>query len=81
MSAIKGRSARPPVEGRKLVPLQARVEEAAYSKAQRAADAAGISLSVYVQTLIDSDETDANGCPTWRVPRDHGQEELPLKTA
>ncbi len=81
MSAVRGRAKRPHVEGLKRMLLQARVDEQSWSKANQAADAAGISVSAYIQRLIDRDEMDVNGCPLWRAPRDEGQQELPLRSA
>jgi hypothetical protein len=81
MSAVKGRVRRPHVGGLKRMLLQARVDEQSWTKANKAADAAGISMSAYIQSLIDRDEVDADGCPVWRGPQDPGQEELPLRTA
>lgn len=81
MSAVKGRVRRPHVGGLKRMLLQARVDEQSWSKANKAADAAGISMSAYIQSLIDRDETDAEGCPVWRRAPDPTQEELPLRTA
>jgi hypothetical protein len=57
------------------------VPVAVHKKAQRAADAAGMSISAYIEALIVRDEVDATGCPAWRTPALKGQEELPLRTA
>ena len=82
MSAVKGRAKSPRVDGLKRMLLQARVDERSWSKANKAADAAGISVSAYIQSLVDRDETDADGCPVWRrASHEPGQEELPLRTA
>jgi len=78
MPAAKGRSApRRGDEG--LVPLQGRVTPAMRQKARDAADAAGISIAAYLQGLLERDEVDANGCPTWLEPKaGRDQEVLPL---
>ncbi|GGM16034.1 hypothetical protein GCM10011594_40050 [Nakamurella endophytica] len=54
-----------------------------HRKANDAADAAGVSLGLYLEELIRRDEVDAQGCPLWLTPRTQheGQDELPLKTA
>ena len=81
MSAVKGRARRAHIGGAERKLLQARVDQLSWSKANRAADAAGISLSAYIQNLIDRDEIAADGCPIWRTLSTQGQEELPLQTA
>ena len=81
MSAVRGRARRARVGGLERRLLQARVDEPSWSKANKAADAAGISMSAYIQDLIDRDEIDSNGCPIWRTPGNPGQEEPPRQTA
>ena len=53
MSAVKGRSKRPP--GAATVPLQGRVPENVRDAARVAADAAGISISAYLEALVLAD--------------------------
>lgn len=81
MSAVRGRARRARVGGLERRLLQARVDEPLWSKANKAADAAGISVSAYIQNLIDRDEMDSNGCPVWRTPCNPGQEVLSQQTA
>lgn len=81
MSAVKGRAKRPHVDGLRRMLLQARVDERSWSKANKAADAAGISVSAYIQDLIDRDEMDANGCPVRRALSEPEREALPLRSA
>lgn len=81
MSAIRGRRRRSHVGKPEPVIMQARVAPERRAKANRAADAAGISLAEYLERLIDRDEVDAAGCPVWLPPHNDNQEELPLKTA
>lgn len=61
--------------------LQARVDPRIREKANAAADAAGISMAAYLERLIERDQVDAHGCPTWLPPRGNDQQELPLMTA
>jgi hypothetical protein len=61
--------------------MQARVAPDRREKANRAADAAGITLAEYLELLIDRDQVDIDGCPIWLPPRNNLQEELPLKSA
>lgn len=53
-----------PPNGR--VPIQARIDPALRVKANRAAEALDISLSLYVAELIARDEVDEHGRPSWR---------------
>ena len=80
MSAIRGRRRRSHAGKPEPVIMQARVAPDRREKANRAADAAGITLAEYLELLIDRDLVDTDGCPVW-LPRNHVQEELPLKTA
>jgi hypothetical protein len=55
------------------------VRPAIRQKAREAADAAGISIAVYLERLIERDKVDENGCPTWLEPApSRNQEVLPL---
>lgn len=83
MSSVKGRP-RGRIVKRESEPnalLQGRVQPDVRQKANRAADAAGVSLAAYLEALIDRDTVDENGCPLWLTPRVDQQEELPLKIA
>jgi len=82
MPAVRGRAAAPRGEDG-TVPLQGRVHPRIRQKARDVADAAGISIAVYLERLIERDELDANGVPTWLEPSaPRNQEVLPLgKTA
>ena len=62
----------------KRIMLQGRVDEDAWMKASKAADAAGVSLAFYLQRLVERDEVDVEGCPVWLDP--HEKEDL-KKTA
>lgn len=53
-----------PASGR--VPIQARIDPDLRIKANRAAEALDISLSLYVAELIARDEVDEHGRPRWR---------------
>ena len=81
MSSVRGRAHRTFADGEHVVLLQGRVRPATRTKANAAAQAAGISLAAYLEALVDHDEVDDNGCPLWLEPRNSQQEELPLKTA
>ena len=81
MSAIRGRRRRSHAGKPEPVIMQARVAPDRRAKANRAADAAGISLAEYLERLIERDEVDDDGCPVWLSPRGRDQEELPLMTA
>jgi hypothetical protein len=81
MSAIRGRRRRSHVGKPEPVIMQARVAPDRREKANRAADAAGITLAEYLELLIDRDQVDIDGCPIWLPPRNNLQEELPLKSA
>jgi hypothetical protein len=77
MAAVKGRTHRTGVAD--AVQLNTRVHAARRAKAQQVADALGISLGTYIDTLLDREQLDERGRPVWwrdAVPRD--QEELPL---
>lgn len=83
MSSVKGRP-RGRILKRDTEPialLQGRVQPDIRLKANRAADAAGVSLAAYLEALIDRDVVDENGCPSWLPPRSDLQEGLPLKIA
>ena len=72
------RLAEVPASGR--VPIQARLDPALRLKANRAAEALNISLSLYVAELIARDQVDEHGRPGWR-PTLLAHEELSLDTA
>ena len=50
-----------------------------WSEVMNRTEKAGISVSKYLSALIDRDELDAEGCPTWvaPVPSSHRTEPLP----
>lgn len=78
MPALKGRTPRRLDEP--MVVLQARVAPASRAKAHDAARALGVSVAAYVERLIQQDQLDEAGRPTW-WPDDDGdtpQTELPL---
>jgi hypothetical protein len=60
--------------------LQARVDPKARSKARQMAEAAGVSMSAFLEQLIACQDVDEHGRPAW-WPEAPDQEELPLKTA
>ena len=72
------RLAEVPAGGR--VPIQARLDPALRVKANRAAEALDISLSLYVAELIARDRVDEHGRPSWR-PTLLAHEEPSLDTA
>lgn len=78
MAPVRGRAYRP--RGA-TSPIQGRIPPAVHDKARRAADAAGITISAYLEALIARDQVDESGCPVWLEPARSGQEELPLKSA
>lgn len=45
--------------------LPVRVRPVISAKANRIADAAGVSLSAYVDALLEREELDENGIPVW----------------
>jgi hypothetical protein len=47
------------------VPMQARVREGTRTRANAAADALGITLSEYLERLVNREELDEQGRPTW----------------
>ena len=67
--AARARTARPG----ELIATGARLDGAEYNKAHLAAKAAGISLSMYIATLIRRDKVDRNGRPLWA---DNASEQL-----
>ncbi|MGV9601655.1 toxin-antitoxin system HicB family antitoxin [Streptosporangium sandarakinum] len=53
-----------------------RLQPAAYQKAHRAAEAAGISLNAYVAALVERDVVDGDGRPVW-APQPPAADPLP----
>lgn len=84
MSRVRGRAGRIYAGTNKPLPvlLQARVAPEVRAKANAAADVAGMSMSAYLEALIDH-IVDDDGQPAWLPPGplNFVQEELPLKTA
>ena len=80
MPAVQGRRKAPRLRVGKTL-IQGWVPVEIHEKASRAADAAGVSLTLYLQKLIANDQVDENGCPVWLPRVDTEQEELPLRTA
>ena len=78
MPAVSGRSRREASNDMGYVPLQGRVPVEARVKANRAAAAAGISLSRYLEMLVMRDAVDADGCPDWLPPKLRDQPALPI---
>ncbi len=79
MPAIAGRRRRTATANATAV-LQARVAPQVRTKAHETADALGVSMAVYIQRLIEHDELDERGRPTWWTEEyDAHQEELPLQ--
>lgn len=77
MPAMKGRRRR--ADNVPTVLLQARVDPQLRAKANRAAEALGISMASYMEHLLAHEQLDAHGRPVWwtdDAPAD--QEELPL---
>lgn len=75
MGAVKGRTPRKGVAD--AVQLNVRVHEDRRKKVERIADALGISVNAYIDSLLAHEQLDATGRPLWwadPVPRD--QEEL-----
>jgi hypothetical protein len=91
MSAVKGRRPRPRSSGAPdpipTVPLQARIPVEVHRQAQATADALKVSLTRYIQSLLEHDQStalDEDGRPTWwtETPaEEEAQEVLPLKTS
>lgn len=61
-------------------PLQGLVSYDMHSKARQAANAAGVSMGIYLDELIRRDEVDEAGCPLWLPPKkaSEDQHEFPL---
>lgn len=76
MPAVAGRRRRRASLDAGYVPLQGSVPPATRQKARAAADAAGISVGLYLEWLVDRDEVDGNGLPTWLPPKAEGQPAL-----
>ena len=77
MTAVKGRRHRSGVAGH--VSLRLRVRPDTRAKAEQTANALGISLAAYIDTLIAQDAVTETGRPVWwtdPVPGD--QEALPV---
>lgn len=80
MPALPGRRPRVITGGTSI--LQARVNPELRDKAHRAAEALGVSMAAYVEALIEHDELDHDGRPTWWPDdADAYQGELPLQSA
>lgn len=60
----------------RTAPLPVRVRPVVAEKANRVADAVGVSLAAYVEALIARDQVDEAGYPVWWP--EPPQEELPL---
>lgn len=73
LRAVKKRQA-----GSTVRPLQAKVAPEVHTKAYEAAAAAGLSVGLYIETLILRDEVDKHGRPLWADELPEGQQELPL---
>ena len=78
MPAVKGRRKRPYDVNVPKVPMQGHVAPSTRAKARAVADALGVSMSAYLDTLVANDELDDNGRPLWWVEPDSGQAELPM---
>lgn len=63
MPAVKGR--RHLGENRRTAQIKGTVRPSSRDKANAAADALGISLSAYLDALIDQDQVDPSGRPLW----------------
>jgi len=80
MPAVKGRKHQVGVSD--AVQLGARVQPDRKQKATEVAAALGISVNAYIDALLEHEQLDAHGRPTWwnrPVPAD--QKEMPLKSA
>jgi hypothetical protein len=69
-----GYDPRPSKPGGRRVRLALHVTRPEREKAHRAAAALGISMSAYVASLINGDELDETGRPTWAGPEPGGAE-------
>ena len=76
MPAVAGRRRRRATLDAGYVPLQGSVPPATRQKARAAADAAGISVGLYLEWLVERDEVDATGLPTWLPPKAEDQPAL-----
>lgn len=67
MAAVKGRRRRHEPNGVTLVtvPMQGRVSPTTRDKARSVADALGVSMSAYLDSLVANDQLDENGRPVW----------------
>ncbi|MGL5859594.1 MAG: hypothetical protein ACRC35_14555 [Angustibacter sp.] len=79
MAAVKGQRRRP--DGAPSVLVQARVDPDIRDKLHRAAAACGVSLSVFVELLIQHEQLDARDRPLWWTDPLPTDQELPLKSA
>ncbi|NYI81207.1 hypothetical protein [Nocardioides panzhihuensis] len=62
MPAVKGRRHG---EHRRTAQIKGTIRTSTREKANAAADALGISVSAYLDALIDQDQVDATGKPLW----------------
>ena len=77
MAAVKGRNKRR--NARDAVAVGIRVHPDHRAKLDMIADSLGISISAYVERLLEREELDALGRPVWwDEPCARDQEELPL---
>lgn len=67
MPAVKGRRRRHEPSGVTVVtvPMQGRVSPTTREKARAVADALGVSMSAYLDSLVANDQLDEHGRPIW----------------
>ncbi|GAB2864620.1 hypothetical protein GCM10027026_13010 [Myroides odoratimimus subsp. xuanwuensis] len=75
MAAVKGRRRRSADSG-VTVPMQGHVSPETRLKARAVADALGVSMGQYLDTLVANDQLDEDGRPVWWIEPDPQQDAL-----